>query len=111
GAAEVAHDGDEVAGDVGAAVAVPAQTGVAAAADVDVGDPVPGGGQGWSEETVGVPAVADTVRQDHERALPGHLIGEVVTGDAQVLGHDDLHSLVNGTSRRLKALTRCVKRS
>ena len=42
GPAEVAHDGDEVAGDVGAAVAVPAEAGVAAAADVDVGDPVTG---------------------------------------------------------------------
>ena len=52
------HDGDQVTGDVGAAVTVPAEAGVTAAADVDVRDPVPGRDQGRGDEAVGVPAVA-----------------------------------------------------
>jgi len=83
----VAHDGDQVSCDVGAAVAVPAEAGVAASADVDVGDPVAGGGQGRGEEAVGVPAVADAVREDHERTLAGHVVDNGALTDAQVFDH------------------------
>ena len=89
--AEVAHHGDQVAGDVGAAVAVPAEAGVAAAADVDVGDAVAGRDQGRGEETVGVPAVADAVREDDEgtrrrsgrrRCVPAPMVRCSVMGGA-----------------------------
>ena len=66
-ATEVADEGDQVAGDVGAAVAVPAEARVTAAPDVDVGDPVAGGDQRRGDEAVGVPAVADAVGEDDQR--------------------------------------------
>ncbi|OEI67747.1 hypothetical protein Cus16_2495 [Curtobacterium sp. ER1/6] len=79
--------GDQVTRDVGPAVAAPLGTGVAAAADVDVRDPVPGGDEGRDDEAVGPATVAHPVREDDERAVAGEVVGDGAAGDGEVFGH------------------------
>ena len=80
-------EGDEVAGDVRTAVAVPAEVGVAAAAEVDARHPVAGGDEARDDEAVGVPAVADAVGEHDEGALAGDVVGELAGADGELSGH------------------------
>ena len=58
----------QVAGDSGAGVGGPADAGLAAAAQVERGDPVPGADRAGSQEAVGLAAVAHAVGEHDQRA-------------------------------------------
>jgi hypothetical protein len=92
GAAEVADQGKEVAGDIGARNGRPAHAGLAMPAQVRVYHPVASRGQLRSQEPVRLPAVADAVRQHDQRALPRHVVGDLATLDIQELSHFVLRS-------------------
>jgi hypothetical protein len=87
GAAEVADQGEQVAGDIGAGYRRPAHAGLAVPAQVRGDHAVAGPGQFGRQEPVDLPAVADAVRQHHQRALPGHVVGDPATLDIQELSH------------------------
>jgi hypothetical protein len=64
---------------------IDAHAGLAVPAQVRVGHPVAGLGQLRGQEPVDLPVVADAMRQDDQRPLPGHLVGDPAAINIQKL--------------------------
>ena len=90
GPAEVADQGEQVAGDVGAGDGSPAHAGLAVPAQVRSHHAVAGLRQPRGQEAVGLSAVSDTVRQHDQWAFAGHLVSDPAAVDIQELGHVNL---------------------
>ena len=73
----------------GAGDGLPAHAGLAVPAQVRAGHPVPGLRQHGSQEPVDLPAVADAMRQHHQRPAAGHVVRDPPALDIQELGHRD----------------------
>jgi len=96
GPAQVTGQREQVAGDVAAGDRRPAHAGLAVSAQVRGGHPVAGLGQHRGQEPVGLPAVADAVRQHHQRAAAGHIVGDPPARNIKELGHVSLLGHVLG---------------
>ena len=87
GPAQVTDQREQVAGDVGAGDRRPAHAGLAVPAQVRAGHPVAGLGQHRGQEPVVLPADADAVREHHQRAAAGHVVGDPAARNIKELGH------------------------
>jgi hypothetical protein len=90
GPAQMADQRSQVARDVGTGDRRPAQAGLAVPAQVRVGHPVAGLGQHRGQEPVGLPAVADAVREHHQWAAAVHVVGDPPARNIKELGHVSL---------------------
>ena len=87
-AAQVADQGDQVAGDVGARVGRPLSAGLPTAAQIHRGDTVTSLDQGGDEEAVSLPAVAHAVSGGQKRTCrAGQVEGKSAAFDGQEFGY------------------------
>jgi hypothetical protein len=92
-AAEVTHEGQQVAGDRRARVGGPSDAGFAAAAEVDRGHAVAGRDERGGDEAERLAAVAHAVSEHDERAGAGDVVGEGAFVEGEELGHGGLLSV------------------